>query len=132
MGLARAAGRALALHGDVAKLAFTGSTDIGKLMLLYAGQSNLKAVSLECGGKSPNLVFAVAISGLRRRHAPPSASSSTRAKCAGPGRASHPPWGKDAFRRPFREPADPSAPGDPLDPATTVGARTGGAGPPGS
>jgi len=37
---------------------FTGSTQVGKLFLEYAGQSNLKQVWLECGGKSPNLVFA--------------------------------------------------------------------------
>jgi gamma-glutamyl-gamma-aminobutyraldehyde dehydrogenase len=54
-GLGEAAGSALALHNDVAKIAFTGSTEIGKLMLTYAGQSNMKRVSLECGGKSPQI-----------------------------------------------------------------------------
>jgi gamma-glutamyl-gamma-aminobutyraldehyde dehydrogenase len=52
------AGRALGLHPDVDCLTFTGSTEVGKLFLQYAGQSNLKQVWLECGGKSPNLVFA--------------------------------------------------------------------------
>src|SRR5262249_62264820 len=37
---------------------FTGSTEVGKLMLRYAGESNLKRVSLECGGKSPHVVVA--------------------------------------------------------------------------
>jgi acyl-CoA reductase-like NAD-dependent aldehyde dehydrogenase len=45
----------LALHMDVAKIAFTGSTEIGKQMLIYAGQSNMKRVSLECGGKTPQI-----------------------------------------------------------------------------
>jgi acyl-CoA reductase-like NAD-dependent aldehyde dehydrogenase len=54
-GLGEVTGAALALHGDVAKIAFTGSTEIGKQMLIYAGQSNMKRVSLECGGKSPQI-----------------------------------------------------------------------------
>ncbi len=57
-GLGETAGAALALHRDVAKIAFTGSTEIGKLMLVYAGQSNMKRVSLECGGKSPQIFLA--------------------------------------------------------------------------
>ena len=52
------AGAALGLHPDVDCLTFTGSTEVGKLFLQYAGRSNLKRVALECGGKSPNLVFA--------------------------------------------------------------------------
>ncbi len=42
---------------DVDKIAFTGSTDVGKLMMVYSGQSNMKRVSAECGGKSPQVVF---------------------------------------------------------------------------
>src|SRR5271163_4075676 len=57
-GLGEAAGAALALHMDVAKIAFTGSTEIGKQMLIYAGQSNMKRVSLECGGKTPQIFLA--------------------------------------------------------------------------
>ena len=57
-GLGETAGSALALHRDVAKIAFTGSTEVGKLMLVYAGQSNMKRVSLECGGKSPQIFLA--------------------------------------------------------------------------
>ena len=54
-GIGEVAGKALALHNDVAKVTFTGSTEVGKLMLQYAGQSNMKRVSLECGGKSPQI-----------------------------------------------------------------------------
>jgi gamma-glutamyl-gamma-aminobutyraldehyde dehydrogenase len=57
-GLGEAAGAALALHNDVAKIAFTGSTEIGKQMLIYAGQSNMKRVALECGGKTPQIFLA--------------------------------------------------------------------------
>ena len=54
-GLGHEAGRALALHTDVAKISFTGSTAVGKQLMIYAGQSNLKRVSLETGGKSPQI-----------------------------------------------------------------------------
>lgn len=52
------AGKALALHRDIEKIAFTGSVEVGKLMMLYSGQSNLKKISTECGGKSPHVVMA--------------------------------------------------------------------------
>jgi gamma-glutamyl-gamma-aminobutyraldehyde dehydrogenase len=57
-GLGEEAGKALALHRDVDMIAFTGSTEVGKLMLRYAGESNLKRVALELGGKSPHVVMA--------------------------------------------------------------------------
>lgn len=56
-GLGTTAGRALALHADVNALSFTGSTATGLLLMQYAGQSNLKALMLECGGKSPQVVL---------------------------------------------------------------------------
>nr|WP_262923534.1 MULTISPECIES: aldehyde dehydrogenase [Pseudomonas] len=56
-GLGEQAGRALGLHPDVDCLVFTGSTQVGKYFMQYSAQSNLKQVWLECGGKSPNLVF---------------------------------------------------------------------------
>ena len=56
-GLGESAGRALGLHPDVDCLVFTGSTQVGKYFMGYSAQSNLKQVWLECGGKSPNLVF---------------------------------------------------------------------------
>ena len=57
-GYGETAGKALALHNDVAKISFTGSTEVGKLILQYAGQSNMKRVGLECGGKSPQVFMA--------------------------------------------------------------------------
>lgn len=55
-GFGENAGAALAAHPDVEKVAFTGSTEVGKLVL-NAASGNLKKVSLELGGKSPNLVL---------------------------------------------------------------------------
>jgi phenylacetaldehyde dehydrogenase len=55
-GYGETAGAALAAHPDVDKVAFTGSTEVGKL-ILQAAAGNLKKVSLELGGKSPNVVF---------------------------------------------------------------------------
>ncbi len=55
-GFGETAGAALAAHPDVDKVAFTGSTEVGKL-ILKAAAGNLKKVSLELGGKSPNIVF---------------------------------------------------------------------------
>ncbi|OYW53537.1 MAG: aldehyde dehydrogenase PuuC [Hyphomicrobium sp. 32-62-53] len=57
-GFGATAGKALALHMDVDMIAFTGSGPVGKLLMQYSGQSNLKRVSLELGGKSPQIVFA--------------------------------------------------------------------------
>jgi acyl-CoA reductase-like NAD-dependent aldehyde dehydrogenase len=57
-GFGETAGQALGRHMDVDAITFTGSTEIGKLFLKYSGESNMKVVSLECGGKTPNIVFA--------------------------------------------------------------------------
>ncbi|QBR03579.1 aldehyde dehydrogenase [Paraburkholderia pallida] len=56
-GLGEVTGRALGLHPDVDCLVFTGSTQVGKYFMRYSSESNLKQVWLECGGKSPNLIF---------------------------------------------------------------------------
>ncbi len=57
-GFGKEAGEPLALHMDVDGLVFTGSTAVGKHLLTCAGRSNMKRAYMECGGKSPNLVFA--------------------------------------------------------------------------
>jgi aldehyde dehydrogenase (NAD+) len=56
-GFGRVAGAALASHMDVDKVAFTGSTAVGREIMKAAASSNLKKVTLELGGKSPNIVF---------------------------------------------------------------------------
>ena len=122
-GLGVEAGKALALHPDVAKLTFTGSTAVGKLLLGYAGQSNMKRVALETGGKSPQIFFADlydldaavdrAIGGIFDNAGQVcNAGSRLLVQCD-----IH-----DAFVARFVERcAALYQPGDPLDPATTMG-----------
>ena len=50
-------GRALGLHPDIDAINFTGSTEVGRQFLRYSAESNLKEVSLECGGKNPAIVL---------------------------------------------------------------------------
>lgn len=57
-GYGPTAGAAIAYHHDIDKVAFTGSTEVGHLIMEAAAKSNLKRVTLELGGKSPNIVFA--------------------------------------------------------------------------
>jgi aldehyde dehydrogenase (NAD+) len=57
-GYGPTAGAAIARHLDVDKVAFTGSTEVGQLVMEAAAKSNLKRVTLELGGKSPNIVLA--------------------------------------------------------------------------
>jgi acyl-CoA reductase-like NAD-dependent aldehyde dehydrogenase len=68
-GYGPVAGAAIANHMDIDKVAFTGSTETGRLILESAARSNLKGITLELGGKSPNIVFA------RKRQSKPSVSS---------------------------------------------------------
>lgn len=57
-GFGEEVGQPLGLHQDVDVVSFTGSTEVGRLFLQYSAQSNLKGVVLECGGKSPQVIFA--------------------------------------------------------------------------
>eukprot|EP00117_Sycon_ciliatum_P048399 scpid68634/ scgid34467/ Aldehyde dehydrogenase, mitochondrial; ALDH class 2; ALDH-E2; ALDH1 len=57
-GYGPTAGAAISEHYDVDKVAFTGSTEVGHIIMQAAGKTNLKNVTLELGGKSPNIIFA--------------------------------------------------------------------------
>ena len=57
-GFGPTAGAALAIHPDVNKITFTGSTEVGHLIMKNIGASSLKRVTLELGGKSPLIIFA--------------------------------------------------------------------------
>jgi len=57
-GFGETAGKALGLHNDVDAISFTGSTEVGKYFLRYSAESNMKRVTLECGGKTPHIVMA--------------------------------------------------------------------------
>ena len=117
------AGKALALHMDVDMITFTGSGTVGRLLMQYSGQSNLKRIALELGGKSPQIVFA---------------------DCPDPKAAAlHAAWGiffnqgevctaasrllvqegiADAFLDELLTVAGTIVPGDPLEPTTAFGA----------
>lgn len=56
-GYGQDAGAALSAHPDVSKVSFTGSTAVGRSILVAAAATNLKKISLELGGKSPSIVF---------------------------------------------------------------------------
>lgn len=122
-GYGQDAGKALALHPDVAKISFTGSTGVGKQLMIYAGQSNLKRVALETGGKSPQIFMpdledldtAVdrAIIGIF--------DNAGQVCNAGSRLLVHADL-HDAFVERFVERAgELYAPGDPLDPSTSLG-----------
>ena len=122
-GIGEVAGRALALHNDVDKVTFTGSTEVGKLMLQYAGQSNMKRVSLECGGKTPQ-IFMSDVADLDRAVA--SAYNGVFANmgevCNAGSRLLVNRKIHDEFVDRFvAEGKDAYTPGDPLDPDTNLG-----------
>ncbi len=122
-GIGEVAGRALALHNDVDKVTFTGSTEVGKLMLQYAGQSNMKRVSLECGGKTPQ-IFMSDVADLDR--AVTSAYDGVFANmgevCNAGSRLLVDRKIHDEFVERFvAEGKDAYVPGDPLDPQTNLG-----------
>ena len=56
-GYGPTAGAAIAEHMDVDKIAFTGSTEVGRLIQDASAKSNLKKVTLECGGKNPMIIL---------------------------------------------------------------------------
>lgn len=78
-GFGHEAGQALSRHNDIDAIAFTGSTRTGKQLLKDAGDSNMKRVWLEAGGKSANIVFADCRICKKRRARPLRAFSTTRA-----------------------------------------------------
>ncbi|HTV44827.1 MAG TPA: aldehyde dehydrogenase [Stellaceae bacterium] len=116
-------GKALALHMDVDKLSFTGSTEIGKLMMVYAGQSNLKRVTVETGGKSPQIITAK-VPDLDRavQYAITGIYANKGEMCSAGSRLLVHSSIHDEFVERFRQKvATTFHPGDPLDPATTLG-----------
>ncbi len=122
-GFGHTAGQALGRHMDVDCLAFTGSTAIGKKFMEYSGQSNLKQVWPETGGKSPNLVFAdcenldaaadMAAFGIFFNQGE---------VCSANSRLYVDRRVKDAFVEKMIARAEATQPGDPLDPISKMGA----------
>jgi acyl-CoA reductase-like NAD-dependent aldehyde dehydrogenase len=122
-GLGQTAGKALALHMDVDCIAFTGSTATGKQVMQYAGQSNLKRLSLECGGKSPNIVMADYPDLDRAAKAAAFAIFFNQGEmCSAGSRLLVQESIKDALLEKVQAVSRKMQPGDPLDPATRLGA----------
>lgn len=117
------AGKLLALHMDVDCLAFTGSTAVGKLIMQYAGQSNLKRVWLELGGKSPNIVLPDCPDFDRAARAAAGAIFYNMGEmCTAGSRLLVHRDIKDMFIAKVLEQAAKWKPGHPLDPDTGMGA----------
>ena len=121
-GLGDTAGAAIGLHPDIDVVAFTGSTATGKRFLRYAGESNMKQVWLECGGKSPNLVFADADLELALDKAVFGAFYNQGAVCSANSRLLIETSIAEEFVAGLVERAAAVRPGNPLDPAATLGA----------
>jgi acyl-CoA reductase-like NAD-dependent aldehyde dehydrogenase len=122
-GLGPVAGKALALHMDVDCIAFTGSTNTGRSIMQYAGQSNLKRVSLECGGKSPNIVLADYPDLEKAATAAAYAIFFNQGEmCSAGSRLLVQEDIKDAVLEKVQAISRQMQPGDPLDPATRLGA----------
>ncbi len=122
-GYGHTAGAALASHMDVDCIAFTGSTATGKAVMRSAAQSNLKRVSLECGGKSPNIVMAD-FDDLERvaRAAAYAIFFNQGEMCSAGSRLLVQESIRERLLEQIGRIARTMAPGDPLDPATTLGA----------
>ncbi len=122
-GYGHVIGKALALHMDIDTLVFTGSTAIAKQLMIYAGESNLKRVWSEAGGKSPNIVFADA------PNLDDAAQSAAGAFCFNQGEVCTAGTRllieesiKDEFIAKVINAVKTWVPGNPLDPKTNVGA----------
>ena len=122
-GFGETAGKALGRHMDVDSVAFTGSGEVGKLFMKYSGESNMKRVSLECGGKTPNIIMA---------DAPDLDAAATAAAwgiffnqgevCNAGSRLLVEDKVKDQVIEKIKQVAQGMRVGDPLDPATQMGA----------
>ncbi|MBK8336417.1 MAG: aldehyde dehydrogenase [Sterolibacteriaceae bacterium] len=122
-GYGHEAGAALALHSDVDCIAFTGSTRVGRQIMQYAGQSNLKRAWTELGGKSP-LIVCADVADLERavETAIGAIFYNQGESCNAPSRL----FVEQSIKAEFLERAlarvPGYAPGDPLDPKTAMGA----------
>ncbi|TIP27773.1 MAG: aldehyde dehydrogenase [Mesorhizobium sp.] len=121
-GLGHAAGKALGLHMDVDCVGFTGSTEVGRYFMQYSGQSNIKRIGLELGGKSPQVVLADCddLDGAARSVAAGIFANSGQVCNAG-SRLIVEDKIKDKFLEKVLLQAAALTPADPLDPSTKLG-----------
>ena len=121
-GLGETAGQAIGLHNDVDTVSFTGSTEVGRLFMRYSGDSNLKSVGLEMGGKSPFIVLDDAvISDDLIEHAAMAAFWNGGQNCSANMRQIIAAPLVDEFLDKMLKRVDTFKLGDPLDPDTTIG-----------
>jgi acyl-CoA reductase-like NAD-dependent aldehyde dehydrogenase len=121
-GYGDCAGKALALHNDVDGVFFTGSSEVGKLILQYSGLSNMKKVGLECGGKS---AFIVTSACRRLEEAAETLAASMFYNqgqiCSAPSRAIVDNKIKSEFMTYLKKAAQKYVPKDPFSPENIVG-----------
>ncbi len=120
-GYGATAGDALARHMDVDKLSFTGSVRTARLLLRASGESNLKRVSLELGGKSPNIIFADADFDAAVTSAFKAIFNNKGEVCSAGSRLLLESRVHDQFVERLVDRARKMKVGDPLDPATDMG-----------
>ena len=122
-GFGYTAGEALAMHMDVDCVAFTGSTRVGKMMLEYAGRSNMKRVWLECGGKAPNVVLGDVADLERAANAAAIGIFFNQGEmCSAASRLIVHESVREPLLERIVEIGKTMTPGDPLDPKTRLGA----------
>jgi len=119
-GMGETAGAALVAHRDVDKIAFTGSTEVGRIIQREAA-ATLKRVSLELGGKSPNIVFADADLDAAVKGATMAIFYNAGQACTAGSRLLVEESIREEFVAKLRERAAKIQPGDPLDPKTRLG-----------
>ncbi|MFF8842652.1 aldehyde dehydrogenase family protein [Streptomyces sp. NPDC015127] len=119
-GTGRVAGNALVEHPDIAKVVFTGSTSVGKQIMAKCADS-VKRVTLELGGKSPNIVFADADIEQAAAAAPGSFLDNTGQDCCARSRILVQRGVYDRFMELLEPAVTAWTAGDPADPATRMG-----------
>ncbi len=121
-GFGETAGQAIGRHPDVDMITFTGSTEVGKFFLRYSGESNMKRVALECGGKSPHVVLADADLDAAATGIAWGVFYNQGEVCNAGSRLLVHEDVKDALLERVVKVAERIRPGDPLDPKTRMGA----------
>jgi len=121
-GYGETAGQAIGLHNDIDTLAFTGSTEVGRMFMRYSGDSNLKSVGLELGGKSPFIVLDdAAMNDELIEHAAMAAFWNGGQNCSANMRQLIATSLVEEFTGRILERVKGFTLGDPLDPATDIG-----------
>lgn len=115
-------GEGIAAHSAVDMVTFTGSTEVAKRLLIASGQSNMKRLALEAGGKSANLIFADADLKLAAKKAAFGAFYNQGEVCSANSRIYVQEEALDAFMSAFATAAKDFQPGDPLDWSSPAGA----------